>query len=161
MAFSAVGCFAGLECLGAVVALAAILACVHVCHGVLATLLHRKYLGVAVIALQTLVRMRLAIEHDLACTTSFVIDGLSGRHCERAAYKCRDNKQSNKQYCLLHIFTPFQFLRFCFLTTEHLHMVIGNIIAITRNFCKARFPVSPSSLCRGNGYSEVYPRHNY
>jgi len=54
MAFSAVSCFAGLECLGAVVTLAAILACIHVCHGVLATLLHRKDLGMAVIALQAL-----------------------------------------------------------------------------------------------------------
>jgi len=131
MAFSAVSCFAGLECLGAVVTLAAILACIHVCHGVLATLLHRKDLGMAVIALQALVCMGLAIEHNLACTTAFVLNGLSGRHCKRAAHKCYDNEQSNKQYCLFHLFTPFPFMRFCFLTEEKIRISASHINAKT------------------------------
>ncbi len=96
MALSAVSCVAGLECLGAVVALAAILACVHVSHGVLATLLHREDLGVAVIALQALVSVGLAVKHDLAGAAACVFNVLSRRNCKRAAYKCYDNKQSYK-----------------------------------------------------------------
>jgi len=96
MAFSAVCCFAGLECLGAVVALAAILACVHVSHGVGATLLHREDLGVAVITLQTFVCMSLAVKYNLACAAARILYRLSGRHCQSAAYECYDNKQSNK-----------------------------------------------------------------
>lgn len=107
MALSAFSCITGLECLGAVMALAAILASVHVCHGVLATLLHREDLCVAVIALQALVCMSLAIKHDLSRASSCIFDGLSRRYCESAAHKCNNNEQSNKQCCLLHIFTPF------------------------------------------------------
>jgi len=66
VALCASGCITGLECLGAVMALAAILACVHVSHGVLATLLHREDLGVAVIALQALVSVGLAVKYDLS-----------------------------------------------------------------------------------------------
>jgi len=96
MALSAVRCIAGLECLGAVVALPAILARVHVCHGEGATLLHRENLGMAVIALQTFVCMRLAVKYDLACAAARELYRLSGRHCQSAAYECYDNEQSNK-----------------------------------------------------------------
>jgi len=120
MAFPAVSCIVGLESLCAVMALAAILACIHVCHGVRTTLLHREDLRVAVIALQSFVCMSLAIKYDLTCAAACELHGLSGRHSKCTTYECYDNKQSNKQYRLLHIFTPFQFLRFCFLTKEHL-----------------------------------------
>jgi len=97
VALSAVSCVTGLECLGAVMALAAILACVHVSHGHLGcTLLHLEDLGVAVIALKTLVSMSLAIEHDLACAAACKLNGLSRRNCKRTAYKCYDNEQNNK-----------------------------------------------------------------
>ena len=82
MALCAVSCIAGLECLGAVMALATILACVHVSHGVRTTLLHREDLGVAVIALQALVSVSLAIEYNLACAASCILNSFSCRNCK-------------------------------------------------------------------------------
>ncbi len=96
MAFSAIRRIAALECLGAVVALAAILACVHVSHGEGTTLLHREDLGMAVIALQTFVCMSFAVKYDLASTAARELYRLSGRHCQSAAYECHDNKQCDK-----------------------------------------------------------------
>jgi len=103
VALGAVCGIAGLECLGAVVALAAVLAGVHVCHGVLAALLHREDLGVAVIALQALVCMNLAIKHDLSRAAACKVDGLSRRHRKSAAHKCHDHQNHYCQYCLLHL----------------------------------------------------------
>ncbi len=96
MALATVCCIAGLERLRAVMALAAILACIHVSHRVRTTLLHREDFRVAVITLQTFVCMSLAIKYNLACATARELYRLSGRHCQSAAYECYDNKQSNK-----------------------------------------------------------------
>ncbi len=93
---SAFRCVAGLECLGAVMALAAILACVHVSHREGATFLHREDLGMAVIALKAFVCMRLAVKYDLACAAARELYRFSGRHCQSAAYECYDNEQCNK-----------------------------------------------------------------
>jgi hypothetical protein len=103
MALCTVGCITGLECLGAVMALATSLASIYVSHGVFATLLHREDLGVAVIALQALVSMNLAIEHDLACAAACKLYGLAGRHCEGATHKCHDYQNYYCQCCLFHL----------------------------------------------------------
>jgi len=66
MALCAVCCIAALECLGAVMALAASLAAINVSHGILATLLHRKDLCVAVITFKTFVSVYLAVKYNLA-----------------------------------------------------------------------------------------------
>jgi hypothetical protein len=103
MALCAIGCIAGLECLGAVMALAAILACIHVSHGVLATLLHREDLGVAVIALQALVSMDLAVKYNLACAAACILNVLSRRHCEGASHECHNHQNYYCEYCFLHL----------------------------------------------------------
>lgn len=103
MAFAAIRRIAALECLGAVVALAAILACVHVSHGEGTTLLHREDLGMAVIALQTFVCMSLAVKHDFACAATRELYRLSGRHRQSAAYECHDHQNYHCQYGLLHL----------------------------------------------------------
>ena len=84
-------------------ALAAILAGVHVSHGVLATLLHLENLGVAVIALQALVSMDLAVEHNLASAAGCKLNRFARRHCECASYECHDHQNYYCQYCLLHL----------------------------------------------------------
>ena len=103
MALCAVCCIAALECLGAVMALAASLAAINVSHGILATLLHREDLGVAVIALQALIGMNLAIEYNLACAAACKLYGLARRHCDSAPHKCHNHQNYYCQYCLLHL----------------------------------------------------------
>jgi hypothetical protein len=82
VAFRAVGRVAGLERLFAIVAGAAVLACIHIGHGDLGrALFHLKQLGIgmAVGTFQTLVRMRLAVKRHLAHGPARVLDRFPGR----------------------------------------------------------------------------------
>ena len=98
--------FLDAECLLAVMACAALFPCVHLRHLKLG-LFHREDLGMAVIALETFVRMHLAIKNDFAHSAVLEFDGLARRHCERTAHKCQCDEYCQYQCYYPHLFTPF------------------------------------------------------
>ena len=89
MASLAVSLFARFESLLAIVAGPAVLALIYLSHGNLCLFLHWKDPGMAVCALQPLVRMDFPIEDNLAADPSFVFYRLPGGNSK--ATPCKRN----------------------------------------------------------------------
>lgn len=103
VALGAVRSVAGLEGLVAVVAGAAALACIDVRHLHFSrVLLHREDLGVAIRALESLARVRLPVEHDLAHRGAIFRrfprrDGASGAE---EKHQCQQRQPSHNDFHL-------------------------------------------------------------
>ena len=111
VALCTAGCILRAEGLGAVVAGAAGLTCIHVLHGDgVSTLLHLEETGLmAICTLETFVSMHFAVEHDLASTLTVEFNGFAGRDCEGGnRHRERHNHYEGKYEKFLHVcFTSF------------------------------------------------------